>query len=138
MWANAQRDGRPAEYRWRPVQRCKVWLTLTTRVPRSNAAKMRNPLKLATVPQTRQRISAVSGLSSPYCADTWRRYCCLTSFFRTVDTYLSCKDIARQSWVMVRRWRIFGEFLWSPYVIGQTIIFSSCFFFFLLLLFFLA
>jgi len=28
------------------------------------------------------------------------------------------------------------NFLWSPYVIGQTIIFSSCFFFFLLLLFF--
>jgi len=34
MWANAQRDGRPAEYKWRPepsVQRRKVWLTLTTR-----------------------------------------------------------------------------------------------------------
>jgi len=36
MWANAQRDGRPAEYRWRPlrkfripfvVPRRKVWLT---------------------------------------------------------------------------------------------------------------
>jgi len=23
MWANAQRDGRPAEHRWRPVQRRK-------------------------------------------------------------------------------------------------------------------
>ena len=32
MWANAQRDGRPAEHRWRPsVQRLKVWLTPTTR-----------------------------------------------------------------------------------------------------------
>ena len=31
MWANAQRDGRPAEHRWRPsVQRRKVWLTPTT------------------------------------------------------------------------------------------------------------
>jgi len=29
-----------------------VWLTPTTRVPCSNAAKMRNPLKLAGVPQT--------------------------------------------------------------------------------------
>jgi len=27
------------------------------------------------------------------------------------------------------------QFLWSPYVIGQTIIFSSCFFFLLLLSF---
>ena len=30
------------------------------RVPCSNAAKMRNPLKFAGVPQTRQQISAVS------------------------------------------------------------------------------
>jgi len=33
------------------VQCCKVWLTPTTRVPCSNAAKTRNPLKLAGVPQ---------------------------------------------------------------------------------------
>ena len=54
MWANAQRDGRPAEHRWRPLfmQRRKVWLTPTTRVPYSNAAKTRNPLKFAGVPQT--------------------------------------------------------------------------------------
>jgi len=52
MWADAQRDDRP-------VQRRKVWLTPTTRVPCSNAAKMRNPLKFAGVPQTRQQISAV-------------------------------------------------------------------------------
>jgi len=41
------------------VQRRKVWLTPTTTVPYSNAAKTRNPLKFAGVPQTRQRISAV-------------------------------------------------------------------------------
>ena len=41
--------------------RCrKVWLTPTTRVPCSNAAKTRKPLKFAGVPQTRQQISAVS------------------------------------------------------------------------------
>jgi len=39
----------------------KVWLTLTTRVPLSNAAKTRNPLKLAGVTQTPEPISAVSG-----------------------------------------------------------------------------
>jgi len=27
MWANAQRDGRPAEYRWRPLFNAAVWLT---------------------------------------------------------------------------------------------------------------
>ena len=40
--------------------RRKVWLTPTTRVPRSNAAKTRKPLKFGGVPQTRQQISAVS------------------------------------------------------------------------------
>jgi len=30
MWANAQRDGRPAEYRWRPLFNAAVWLTPTT------------------------------------------------------------------------------------------------------------
>ena len=61
MWANAQRAGRPAEYRWRPLLNTAVWLTPTTRVPCSNAAKMRNPLKLPGVHQTNERISAASG-----------------------------------------------------------------------------
>jgi len=60
MWANAQRDGRPAEYRWRRLFNATVWLTTTTRVPCSIAARMRNPLKCAGVPQTRQQISATS------------------------------------------------------------------------------
>ena len=46
MWANAQRDGRPTEYRWRPLFNDAVWLTPTTTVPCSNTAKTRNPLKL--------------------------------------------------------------------------------------------
>ena len=43
------------------VQRRKVWLTPTTRVPCSNAAKMRNPLKFARVRQTGKPISAATG-----------------------------------------------------------------------------
>ena len=54
MWANDQRDGRPAEYTWRPLFNAAVWLC-------SNAAKTRNPLKFAGVPQTNQTISAASG-----------------------------------------------------------------------------
>jgi len=61
MWANAQRDGRPAQYRWRPLFNAAVWLTPTTRVQCSNAAKTRKPLKLAGVPQTRQQMSAIRG-----------------------------------------------------------------------------
>ena len=60
MWANDQRDGRPAKYRWRPLFNAAVWLMPTTRVPCSNAAKTRKPLKFAVVCQTRQQISAVS------------------------------------------------------------------------------
>jgi len=60
MRANAQRDGRPAEYRWRPLFNAAVWLTPTTRVPCSNTAKTRNPLTLAGMPQTNETISAAS------------------------------------------------------------------------------
>jgi len=41
MWANAQPDGRPAEYRWRPVLNATVWLAPTARLPYSNAANRR-------------------------------------------------------------------------------------------------
>jgi len=61
MWADAQCDGRRAEYRWRPLFNAAVWLTPTTRVPCSNAAKKRNRLKLPGVPQTNETISAASG-----------------------------------------------------------------------------
>jgi len=61
LWANAQPDGRPAEYRWRPLFNAAVWLTPTTRVLCNNAAKMGNPLKFAGMPQTRQQISGASG-----------------------------------------------------------------------------
>jgi len=46
MWANAQRDGRPAEYRWHPLFNAAVWLTPTTRVPCSNAAKDEKPVEI--------------------------------------------------------------------------------------------
>jgi len=111
MWADAQCDGHLAKYRWRPLFNAAVWLMPTTRVLCSNAAKTRNQLKLAAVPQTNEQISATSGRSSPYYDDMWRRYCCLTRFLPTVNTCLSCEDIARQRCPMVHRWRIFGNFL---------------------------
>jgi len=80
-------------------------------MPCSNAAKTRNPLKFAGVPQTTGRSQPLVGRSSPYCGDMWRTYRCLTSFFPIVDTCLSCEDIARQSWAMVPRWRFLATFL---------------------------
>ena len=111
MWANAQRDGHPAEYTWRPLFNAAVWLTPTTRVPCSNAAKTRNPLKLPGVPQTNETISAASGLKFII---VWRHVgeiLLLNKFFLIVDTCLSCKDIARQSCGMVPRWRFLATFL---------------------------
>jgi len=86
-------------------------LTPATEVPCSNAAKMRNQLKLAGMPQTTGPISAASGPKFTILWGIWRRYCFLTSFFPIVDMCLSCEDIARQSCMMVHRWRIFGDFL---------------------------
>jgi len=90
MWGNAKRDGRPAEYSWRPLFNTAVWLAPTARMPCSN------------------RSQPLVGRSSPYCEDMWGRYCCLTSLFPIVDTCLSCEDVARQTCAMVHRWRIFA------------------------------
>jgi len=109
MWANAQRDGRPAEYRWRPLFNAAVWLTPTTRVPCSNAAKTRNPLKFAGLPQTNERISSASG---PKFTILWRHVEEILLFknfsILIVDTCLTCEDIALQSCAMVPRWRFLG------------------------------
>jgi len=112
MWANAQRDGRPAEYRWRPVfnsakfgwrtiLECRA-VTLPRRETRWN---------LHGCPKLANRSQPLVGRSLPYYEDMWRRYCCLISFFPVVNACLSCEDIARQSCGMVPRWRLFGDFL---------------------------
>jgi len=50
MWSNAQRDGCPVEYRWRPLFNPAVWLTPNSGMPCSNAAKTQNPFKFGGVP----------------------------------------------------------------------------------------
>ena len=61
MWANAQRDSRPSEHRWRNLfNAAKFWLTPTTRCRAVTLTRTRNPLKFAGVPQTTGSISAIS------------------------------------------------------------------------------
>jgi len=60
MWANAQRDGRLPNIGGALCSTRKVWLTPSTGVSCSNAAKTRNPLKFAGVPQTTGLILAAS------------------------------------------------------------------------------
>jgi len=102
IFANAQGDGRPAKYRWRPLCR-KVWLTPTTTVSCSNAAKMRNPLKFAGVPQNPEPISAASGLKFVILWGHVQDILLFKKFFfLIVDTCLSCEGTARQ---IVQWWR---------------------------------
>jgi len=112
MGANAQRDGRPAEYGWRPLfnaakfgwrplLECRA-VTLPRRESRWN---------LQGCPKLANGSQPLVGRSSLYYEDMWRRYCCLTSFFPIVNTCISCEGTARQSCAMVRRWRLFGDFL---------------------------
>ena len=88
-----------------------VWLTPTTRVPCSNAAKTRNPLKLAGVPQTNETISATNGPKFTILWGHVGEILLLNKFFPIVDTCLSCEDIARQSCGMVPKWRFLATFL---------------------------
>jgi len=107
MWAAAQGDGHPAEYRWRPLFDATVWLTPTTGLQCSNAAKMRNPSKLAGVPQTTEPISAATG---PKVTILWghvEEILLLNKFFPTIDICLSAK-IHPDKFV---RWCAVGEFL---------------------------
>ena len=86
-------------------------LTPTTRVPCSNDAKTRNPLKLPGVPQTNETISAAS---SPKFTILWGHVVeilLLNNFFPIVDMCLSYEDIARQSCAIVPRWRFLATVL---------------------------
>ena len=183
MWTNAQRDGRPAEHRWRPLFNAAKfrWLPLldarsgnwTTRgyansriansrtgqlavsqiLPKrktNHAKSARCPVRESSSPlvgnsrvgvssscpvtlavtlprlETRwnlqgclklpDRSQPLVGRSSPYCADMWRTYCCLTSFFRIVDTCLSCEDYSPTKLCGGAQMAIFGDF------------FASCFY----------
>jgi len=84
---------------------CKVWLASGERRRCSNEAKMRNPLKFAGVPQTPEPISAASGPQFAILWEHWEEILLFNKFFLTVNTCLSCKDSARQSCAMLRRWR---------------------------------
>jgi len=108
MWANAQSDGRPAEHRrrplfnapkfgWRPLLDCRA-VTLPRRDIRWN---------MMGCPKPANRSPPLVGRSLPYCKDIWRRYCCLTSFFRLLIHALVAKIWPDK----VVRWCRNGDFL---------------------------
>ena len=119
MWANAQRDGRPAEYRWRPLFSTAVWLTPTTRVPCITLPRRKTRWNYPGSPKLTKRSQPLVGRSSPYCGPC-RRYCCLTSFFPIVNTCLSCEDIAWQSCGIVPRWQFLATFLGPAFAASRV------------------
>ena len=114
MWADAQRDGRSAEYRWlplfnvakfswRPVLEYRA-VTLPRRETRWN---------LQVCPKLTNRSQPLVGRSSPYYVDVWRSYQCLTIFFPIVDsTHALATKIQPEKIV---RWCQNGDFLRSVF-----------------------
>jgi len=72
-----------------------VWLTPTTIVPCSNAAKTPNPLKLAGVPQTNETISAASRPRFTILKGHVGEILLFNDFLSIFDMCLSCEDMAR-------------------------------------------
>ena len=106
MRANAQRDGRPAEYRWRPLFKTAKfgWRPLlecrAVTLPRRETR-----WHLLGCPKLADRSQPLVGQSSPCYEHMRRRYQCLTSLFPIVDACLSCEDTAQQNCAMVPKWR---------------------------------
>jgi len=78
----------------------------STRVPCSNNAKTRKPLKFDGVPQTNETISSASGPKFTRLCGQVEEILLLKNFFPIVDKCLSCEDSGRQSCATVRRWRL--------------------------------
>jgi len=114
MWANAQSDGRPAEYRWCPLFNaanfgwCALLECRAVTLPRREAC-----WNLQGCPKLANRSQPLGGRSSPYYEDMSGRYRCSTSFFPTVDTCVSCEDTARHSCAMVPKWRFFASYIFN-------------------------
>ena len=120
MWANAQRDGRPAEYSWRPLFNDAKFRWRRLLECRAVTLPMRNPLKFAGVPQTRQQISAVNRPTFSILWSHMEKILLFNKFLPIVDTCLSCWDIARQSCAMVPRWRFLVTFLGPAFAASRV------------------
>ena len=120
MWANAQRDGRPAEHRWRVLFNSAKfgWRPLLDAVQlRCQDAK---PVEICSGAQTPEPISAVSGPKFTILWGHVEDILLLNKFFPIVDTCLSCEDMARQSCAMVPRWPFLATFLRSVFAANRV------------------
>ena len=99
-------------------------------------------MKLSGVPQTNETISAASGPKFTILWTHVEEILLLNKFFSDCRYVPSLRRYSPTKLWDGAQMAIFGDFLWSPYVIGQTIIFLPCSFYsssiFYLLSFFLS
>ena len=128
MWAYAQHDGRPAEYRWRPLFNAAKfgWRPLlecrAVTLPRSETR-----WNFAVVPQTRQQILAVGRPKFTVLSGRVEDVLLFNTFFLIVDACLSSEDIAREICTMMPKWRFFCVLYlqWATCSTFQTCILNS-------------
>jgi len=81
-WVNAQRDGRPAEYRWHPLFNAAKFGWRPLLECRAVTQRSRETSwNLQACPKLANRFQPLMGRSSPCCEDMWGRHCYLTFFY---------------------------------------------------------
>jgi len=111
MWANAHRDGRCAEYIWRPLFNATKYGCPVLEYHAVTKARRESRWNLFGYPKVANTSQPLVGRPSTYYEHMCERYCCLRIFCLIVHICLSCEFIARQSCAMVPRWRFFYRFL---------------------------
>jgi len=112
MWANAQRDGHPAKYRWRPlVNTAKFGWRPLLECRAVMLPRRKTRWNLQGCPKLANRSQPLVGQSSPYYEDVWKRYQCLTGFWLSIHA-LAVK-IQPKSCTMVPKWRFLAFCIFS-------------------------
>jgi len=108
------------------VQRRKVWLTPTTRVPCSIAAKKRKPLKLAGVPQTTGPISAAGSLKFTILWGHVEEILLLNKFFFPIVDVPQLRRYSQTKLCDGAQMAIFDEFLRPEFAASRVHTFQTC------------
>jgi len=72
MWASAQRDGRPAKYRWRPLFNAAKFGWRPLQCSAVTLRRRETRWNLQGCPKLANSSQPLVGQSSPYCEDMWR------------------------------------------------------------------
>ena len=112
MWANVQRDGRPAEYRWRPLfNAAKFGWRPLLQCRAVTLLRCETSWNLQRCPKLPDWSQSLVGRKFTILWGHVEEILMFNKFLPIVDMCFSCEDIARQSCAMVTRWRFLATFL---------------------------